>query len=376
MNYNCLFKFHFKSILFCLSSTSADMLDERLRILESVCNICNDTWSHKPIIATILTDIAEIKSQLAALDLNKCKIQAYEDEFLKVPSLLADIDILKSKLADFDKTLKINATEIETINSQLKKLQPEDEKSEKENIFEPEIVTDSCTKFETNIDFLKSHLKRLHDDMNLKIYKKLKKKHEALNKHIQTITQDVHNSDISSTRDQISFFTDYIAASSNTNKSQLLKLQLKVLEQNKKTDRVVQHLKSSIEIASENNMSVNKYSRLENMIVKLTEKSTSCDYIDESVKQQLTITTSKLIKLSTKMQFLESKNNEIQCFVDEIAKLSDPDLKKNYELQVIIVETMQNEITLQRKKLREKISQLNKTFNEKIMQVASKIVDK
>ena len=289
--------------------SAADKIEKRLLGLESICNVYNDESLYKPVIATLSGDVAAIKTQLMKLQQN-------------------------DHIAEY---VHIYKPETDHVNKNLK---------------------DSKENFEANIELLKSQLKRLHDDMNIKINNKSKEQRDELNKYIQAITKDAHATP--STREQMRSLAEYIAASSSENKSELLKLQLKMVESNQKTVGTIQELKSFVEIVNENKISADKYLRLKNMILKLNENSVTKEYVDESVKQKLTIEASELNKLSTKLQHLETKSNEIQSFVDAMATLSDPEVKKDYDSQLILVKTMQKEIVLQKKTLQEKIKKWTK----------------
>ena len=337
-----------------------DKIDKRLFRLESICNVYNDEALYKPVIAMMSCDIAEIKSQLTTV--LKDKTQTNKDVIN-----LAQLNSL--------------STEIAEIKSQVMKLQQNGYKTEQVNIVKTEthhVNKDSKNaganeNFEANIELLKSQLKKLHNDMNIKINNKSKEQRDELNKYIQAITKDAH---ATPSGEQMRSFAEYVAASSSENKSELLKLQLKIVEHNQKTVGTIQELKSIVEIASENTISVDKYLRLEKIVLKLTENSATKDYVDELVKQKLIIETGELQKLSTKLQQLDTKNNEMQCFVDEMAKSSDPDVKKDYEFQLTVVKTMQEEIAMQKKTLLEKIREVDETLNQTIMQMVSVIVDR
>ena len=353
-----------------------------------------DIQKVKADIHEVKSDIPEVKAQLAALQQDKGR--ANDGVSVNVPSVSADmanidtmtslsanIDTMKLKLDNVETILLTKLAEIDTRISQLERTRQEFNEVRKENIIEPETEhvnqrledeIDSGTTSETNIEVLKLQLKKLNHDINLKNNKKSKKKHEVLNQFIQAITKDVHL--ISPRQEQMRLFVDYIAASSGKKKSQWLKLQLQMIEKNRKTDGAVKELKSFVEIVNENSISSDKYSRLENTVSILAENSATRDYVDESVKQQLINETGEINELSTKLQILETKNIEMQCFVDEMAKLSDPDLRKDYDLQLIVVKAIQDEIKVQKKTLEEKISQLDNKLNEKILQMVSDIISK
>ena len=380
-----------------------DVFDARLRTLESVCSVNNDKWSQKSVVATIITDIHEVKAdihevkaQLAVLQQDKGR-RTSENVSVNVPllsadkanidtmtSLSANIDTMKSKLANVDTILPTKLVEIDTLMSQLEKFRQEYDKVERDDIIELktehvnkslEDEVDLGTTTETNIKVLKLQLKRLNDDINIKNNQKSKKKRDVLHQYILAITKDVHVT--SPTQEQMRFFTDYVVAPSDEMKSQLLKLQLEVMEKNRETARFpVRELKSLVEILSDNSLSSDKYCRLANTVSILAKNNTSRDYVDESMKQQLKSEAGELNALSTKLHLLETKNNEMQCFVDEMAKLSDPDLRKDYELQLIVVKALQDEIKVQKKTLEENICQLANKLNEKIMQIVSNIVSK
>ena len=391
-----------------------DVFDVQISTLESVCSVNNDKRSRKFILATIKADINEIMALLAALQdkgrandgvsVNVPSVSADMANIGSMTSLSANIDAMKSKLVNIDTNLQTKLAEIDSMESklanvetilhtklaeidtrisQLERTREEFKKVRKENIIERETEhvnqrledeVDSGTTSETNIEVLKLQLKKLNYDINLKNNKKSGKKSDVLNQHIQTITKDVHSA--LPTQEQMRFFADYMAASSSEHKSQWLKLQLEMIEKNRKTDVAVKELKSFVEIFCENSISSDKYSRLENTVSILAENSATRDYVDESVKQQLKNESCELNQLSTKLQILETKNNEMQCFVDEMAKLSDPDLRKDYDLQLIVVKAIQDEIKVQKKTLEEKISQLDNKLNEKILQIVSDIISK
>ena len=335
-------------------------------------------------------EIEAIKSQLASC--HRDNAQANNDAIRKISSLESDIGALKIALQkdkeqynkDIFKQKKLNfafSTDIDAIKAQFVKSLQENKKTKEENIFICETnnyykyLKDFNSKYEAKYEFFKSQLKRLHD-MNGKFNEESNVGLKAnLSKHVATITKDICTTP--STIDTVRFFAQLIASASCENKKQLLKLQFNdATKIDEKTMREVSEMNSFVVLANENNLTADKYSRLENMLLKLSENSAIRGYIKESVQQQLTTETGELSKLVTRLEQLETRNNEMQCFVDELASVSDPILKQNYELQKTLVETMQAENAMHKKMLQEYVSQLDEDLKEKIIQLVSITVDK
>ena len=236
-------------------------------------------------------------------------------------------------------------------------------------------IRDMDANFDANLESMKLQLKSLHDNVNIQINEKSKEHHDNLNKYILAITKDIRASSLN--REELfRSFAWCIAESVSENKYQLLKLQLEMVETSEKTVDTIETLKSLVQVVSDNSVSVDKYVRLEKLVIKLNENSVTQDIVNESIKGQLQSETCELNKLTKQLLQLEMKNKELQCFVDEMAKVSDPDLTQEYKTHLILIEAMQKEIDKQKKTVHEKIGHMDAKLTEEIVRIISDIVDK
>jgi ATP/maltotriose-dependent transcriptional regulator MalT len=120
-------------------------------------------------------------------------------------------------------------------------------------------------------------------------------------------------------------------------------------------------------LADSDSVSRDKFCQLETIISSLTHSQAAThQQVLQSTEQQRTV----IKHLITQLEDLDTQHKQLQTFIDDCTRVSDPALRRTLDSQQVIVKTMQREVDLYRQDIRARMTSEMDTLRQTLADVA------
>jgi len=130
--------------------------------------------------------------------------------------------------------------------------------------------------------------------------------------------------------------------------------------------REINQLNAVVDVLAKSSVDVEKFCQLETIVKLQSQSSMSRDFVDQLLLEPTRQQIQQISELRSKMTDTDSKSAELWVFVDELAKISDPQLRQAFHLQQLTVNEMAREHAVYRQKLETNIRLLHDKIREDI----------
>ena len=121
-----------------------------------------------------------------------------------------------------------------------------------------------------------------------------------------------------------------------------------------------------VDTLADNSVSRDKFCQLETTISILTHSQAAThQQVLQSTEQQRTV----IKHLITQLEDLDLKHKQLQAFIDDCTRVSDPALQRILDPQQVIVKTMQREVDSYRQNIRTRMKSEMDTLRQKLADV-------
>jgi hypothetical protein len=125
--------------------------------------------------------------------------------------------------------------------------------------------------------------------------------------------------------------------------------------------------KAIVDTLASDSVSRDKFCQLETIVSSLTHSQAAThQQVLQSTEQQRTV----IKHLITQLEDLDTQHKQLQTFIDDCTRVSDPALRRTLDSQQVIVKTMQREVDLYRQDIRARMTSEMDTLRQTLADVA------